>query len=264
MTGPIQDLSTAQLKALAASLRTGPLSLGISVGAIQQIAGANAQALKNCLETLSKSGMSALHIAALVEALVEARNRTTVPEKILELVLSGPDVAGVPTSDTSATMQTLIEEGKKEILLIGYVVHHARRLFERLAKKLTESSGLRVAFCLDISRKLGDTSLDSEIVKRFAMEFSEKHWPWRPLPELYYDPRSLSENPEHRSSLHAKCVIVDRQAALVTSANFTDAAQNRNIEVGVLIRHAPIANRVAEYFEGLKANKQLVSVRWGH
>jgi hypothetical protein len=40
------------------------------------------------------------------------------------------------------------------------------------------------------------------------------------------------------------------------------AAENRNIEVGVLIRHAPIANRVAEYFEGLKASKQLLPVTW--
>jgi phosphatidylserine/phosphatidylglycerophosphate/cardiolipin synthase-like enzyme len=49
----------------------------------------------------------------------------------------------------------------------------------------------------------------------------------------------------------AKCVVVDRQAALVTSANFTEAAQQRNIEVGLLIRHAPLVSRISLYFEGL-------------
>jgi phosphatidylserine/phosphatidylglycerophosphate/cardiolipin synthase-like enzyme len=38
------------------------------------------------------------------------------------------------------------------------------------------------------------------------------------------------------ASLHAKCVIVDRSRALVTSAHFTDAAQRKNIEVGGRLR----------------------------
>ena len=38
------------------------------------------------------------------------------------------------------------------------------------------------------------------------------------------------------SSLHPKCVVIDEGKALVTSANFTEAAQIRNIEAGVFIR----------------------------
>jgi len=260
MTEPLQELSTAKLKALAASLRTGPLSLDISTGVVQQIAGANAQCVKSCLEVLIKIGMSSQHIATLVETLIDTRNRSIVPDQILELVLSGPEVPGVPTSDTGATMQTLIEEAKSEVLLVGYAVHNARTMFERLARKMNENGGLQVTFCLDISRKLGDTSLETEIVKRFAIEFREKHWPWKSLPELYYDPRSLSENPERRSSLHAKCVVIDRKAALVTSANFTQAAQQRNIEVGVLIRHMPTVKRLVEYFEQLIVCNKLIQV----
>ncbi len=33
---------------------------------------------------------------------------------------------------------------------------------------------------------------------------------------------------------------VDRSRALVTSANFTEAAQDRNIEVGLLVRHTSL------------------------
>ena len=43
----------------------------------------------------------------------------------------------------------------------------------------------------------------------------------------------------------------DRCSALVTSANFTSAAQRRNIELGMLIRHPSLAKRIADYFEGL-------------
>jgi phosphatidylserine/phosphatidylglycerophosphate/cardiolipin synthase-like enzyme len=54
--------------------------------------------------------------------------------------------------------------------------------------------------------------------------------------------------------------VVDRSEALVTSANFTQAAQERNIEVGVRVRHAPAAARLAGYFEALIASRQLIGL----
>jgi len=259
MTQALHALQTAALRALAASLRSGPLSLGVSHHAVAQIAGPIAADVEVCLRSLRDAGMPAGQIALVAEAIADAREKTVDPAKIIELVISGPDVPGVPTSDTAATMRTLISEAMREILLVGYAVHDAQGLFEPLAARMAANKSLRVTFCLDIPRKLSDTSLDSEVVRRFAREFREKHWPWPLLPELFYDPRSLSPDHEHRSSLHAKCVVVDRSAALITSANFTRAAQQRNIEVGLLIRYAPVVERLAGYFEGLVDSGQLVS-----
>jgi hypothetical protein len=50
----------------------------------------------------------------------------------------------------------------------------------------------------------------------------------------------------------------DRRAAIVTSANFTEAAQRKNVEVGVSIRYEPLARRVAWYFEALIESKRLL------
>jgi len=58
--------------------------------------------------------------------------------------------------------------------------------------------------------------------------------------------------------LHAKCIIIDRSEALITSANFTEAAQERNIEVGVKVRHKPLVERLASYFEALIETGRLV------
>ncbi|MGD0950047.1 MAG: DISARM system phospholipase D-like protein DrmC [Candidatus Binatia bacterium] len=259
MTQALHALPTAALRALAASLRSGPLSLGVSHHAVTQIAGPVAAEVEVCLQSFHDIGMSPAQIALIAEAIADARERTIDPAKIIELVISGPDVPGVPTSDTAATMRTLISEAMREILLVGYAVHNAQSLFAPLAARMAASRALRVVFCLDIPRRPGDTSLDSEIVRRFALEFRGKHWPWPLVPDLFYDPRSLSADHEHRSSLHAKCVIVDRSAALITSANFTQAAQQRNIEVGLLIRHPPIIERLACYFDGLIDTQQLVS-----
>jgi phosphatidylserine/phosphatidylglycerophosphate/cardiolipin synthase-like enzyme len=262
MIEPLLDLSLPSLKSLSASLRSGPLALGVTTSVLQQIAGERSPAVKHCLEAFLAAGMSTQHVAIVVDALVESRERMIEPSVLMELVLSGPDVPGVPTSDTAATMHSLIQEARSEILMIGYAVHNAKPLFAPLAKRMIGEGAIKVVFCLDISRKHGDTSLDSEIVRRFADEFSTKHWPWRPLPELYYDPRSLAQNAEHHSSLHAKCVVSDRKVALITSANFTEAAQQRNIEAGLLVRHATVAERVAGYFEGLRTSRQLVQIVW--
>jgi phosphatidylserine/phosphatidylglycerophosphate/cardiolipin synthase-like enzyme len=109
----------------------------------------------------------------------------------------------------------------------------------------------RVRLFLDVHRHPAAASLPDELVRRFAHRFRTQEWPGETFPELYYDPRSLDPEAAKRSSLHAKCIVVDRRVAFVTSANFTEAAQTRNIEVGALVWSAPFAARLAGHFEAL-------------
>jgi hypothetical protein len=154
-------------------------------------------------------------------------------------------------------MRRLIDEAKAEVLLVGYALNNVRDLFERLAKRLESDSAFRVLLCFDIARPRNDTSLDAEIVRRFAHDFRKRHWPWPSLPELFYDPRALDVDPKTRATLHAKCVVTDRSRALITSANFTEAAQRRNIEAGVLVSDSAIADRLFGYFDALITNGAL-------
>lgn len=254
----LHRLPTAALRHLAASLREGPLAAGLSAHALEQAVGPHAREVEACVSVLLNTGMSRSHIALLADGIADARDRQPDPALLFDLVLSGPETPGIPTADTAAVVHTLFGEATSEILLIGYAIHNGENLFAPLATKMRELPSLRVVFYLDVARRFGDTSLSSEIVRRFAHEFQTKHWPWPWLPEVFYDLRSLIESTEQRSSLHAKCVVVDRRVALVTSANFTEAGQHRNIEVGILVRHPPIAERLAGYFEGLRASRQLV------
>ena len=52
-------------------------------------------------------------------------------------------------------------------------------------------------------------------------------------------------------SLHAKCIVVDGEHVFVSSANFTEAAQERNIEVGLLVQSRAVADRVCRFFDAL-------------
>jgi phosphatidylserine/phosphatidylglycerophosphate/cardiolipin synthase-like enzyme len=247
---PLLRLPVRALEALAASLADGLLSEAITLHGVEQAAGADAPAVAAVLRDFVADGFSPRHLAAVVGGIAAATARTPKPTSLFDLVLSGPDLPGVPTADTAAVMRTLVGQATREVILVGYAVHDGRKIFEPLAKRMEEVPGLAVTLCLDIQRAWNDPTPSADLVARFARDFRAKHWPWALLPSLYYDPRSL-ETGEARASLHAKCVIIDRSRALVTSANFTDAAQRKNVEVGVDIRYPPSAARLADYFLGL-------------
>jgi phosphatidylserine/phosphatidylglycerophosphate/cardiolipin synthase-like enzyme len=70
---------------------------------------------------------------------------------------------------------------------------------------------------------------------------------------VFYDPRAVAHAGSGRPSRHARCVTVDERRALLTSANFTEAAQQRNIEAGVLADDAVLALSLSSQFSSLIA-----------
>lgn len=241
----------ADLCQLAASLRGGSLSNAISRNTIRPLFPGDTDTIYECLQALKDDGLTPKQIALMVEAIAGVKETAPDPARLFELVLSGPDLAGIPTNDTQATMQMLMREAEKEVLLVGYAIYNGAELFAPLAQRKQENSNLKVTFCLDIRPPQGIVITAEEVLRRFAHEFRQHHWPWTELPEVYYDPRSLSRDQSIKASLHAKCLVIDRKAMLVTSANFTEAAQKKNIEMGILVRYAPMAARVAMFYEGL-------------
>jgi phosphatidylserine/phosphatidylglycerophosphate/cardiolipin synthase-like enzyme len=95
------------------------------------------------------------------------------------------------------------------------------------------------------------------ILREFAETFRKEVWPGARLPEVFYDPRSLSTETGPKTCLHAKCVVVDEERLFVTSANFTEAAHERNIEAGVLIADPVAAKAMRSQFEALVDRKIL-------
>ncbi len=109
---------------------------------------------------------------------------------------------------------------------------------------------LRVTLLLNIQRKKGDTTASEQLVRKFANHFWRTDWPGSSRPNVYFDPRALDQDGPG-GVLHAKAVVADEEAVFITSANLTEAALDRNIELGVLIRDRAIALTIAGYFRSL-------------
>ena len=257
MFEPLTELPTAALKSLAASLRQGVLARGSSDAALNQIAGPLAAKVCVCLDGLAAQGLTPVQASLIVEAVIAERVNAPDLAALFDVVLSGPEISGAPTADTGAAIVGLIQEAQREVMLVTYVLHNTEQIFGEVVQRLKHCPSLAVKLFVHIARPAGDTSLESEIVRRFAADFRKRHWPWSNPPSLYFDARGLAQSASERASLHAKCVVVDRRAALITSANFTEAARTKNIELGIVTRHPPLARRIAEHFDALVAARAL-------
>jgi phosphatidylserine/phosphatidylglycerophosphate/cardiolipin synthase-like enzyme len=65
-----------------------------------------------------------------------------------------------------------------------------------------------------------------------------------------------SDDTLFRSSLTAKCVLADENDVFVSSANFTEAGQERNIEVGLRLDNAWLARKLVEHFKKMAETGQ--------
>jgi phosphatidylserine/phosphatidylglycerophosphate/cardiolipin synthase-like enzyme len=249
MTARFQNSSDGELREIALAIRSGRLSPRYTTVALHRIISGDVAALAADLQSLAQSGFGAEQVAVVLELIRADRQARPRVEDMLELVTTGPEVSGIDNRDTAVVVRELFSNARESVLVVGYAVYQGRRVFQALADRMITVPGLKVRMFLDIQRGHGDTTAVPELIRRFAARFRSDQWPKdRPLPEVFFDPRSLETDPERRASLHAKCVVVDEKDVFVSSANFTEAAQTKNIEAGVLIRSAAVGRRLSEHF----------------
>jgi phosphatidylserine/phosphatidylglycerophosphate/cardiolipin synthase-like enzyme len=246
-------LPESDLPPLIAALRSGRLSAPFTATVIERLVGHSVSAeTVEAIEQLHRIGFSELQLAAALELILQDRQRRPRLEDAIDLVTSGPEASGLANRDTAVVVRELFANAVESVLVAGYVVFQGHRVFQALADRMHEYPEVTVRMFLDIQRSPGETSADSELMRRFAARFRNYDWPKdRPLPLVFYDPRSLEISRHKRSCLHAKCIVVDKKTLFVSSANFTEAAQERNIEVGVLIHSRPLAEQLVRHFDTL-------------
>ena len=255
------DLSPQALDSLSSSLRDGPLRHGISRGLLESVVGAAASRVHAALSAAESAGCPPSVLSEICAAFAASRRELVGAMDHTDLVLSGPDVPGVHVVDTATVARSLFLEAKKEVIVCSYVIFLDREFFAELAQRHDGDPALRVRLIVDVSHDRRDETEPMALAaNRFRRRFLDQCWVGKRAPELFHDPRGFSDNAETRGVMHAKVIIIDDSAALVTSANFTAAAQRRNIEAGVLFRDRHQVKRLRTYFEGLVARGDVVVI----
>ena len=231
---------------LAQALSSGFLAPPYTVAGLQSTLGIRDVAVLEALREWERLGVSGRAGAAWLQSLEQATS-SVVPAS---LVWSGPEAVGLHSRDTRRVYEELISSAAKSILISTYAYFDGPEAFKSLAERMDSTPNLHVDLLLNIDRGSRSTTTSEDLALRFAHRFWNSDWPGQAKPAVYYDPRSLEQGGA-RGVLHAKAVIADDKTLFVTSANLTEAALDRNVEVGVLLRDRTIALTAAAHFRGL-------------
>ena len=248
MTDALVSLPPHLRRRLEGALDTGLISTSSTPATVRSVLGLRdgAEELLADLNALERTGVTGRGAAAWLRAVEQARARSPVPD----LVWSGPEVPGIHARDTRRVYDELLGAAERSVWASTYAYFDGPRAFAALARRIDAIPELQVTLLLNIQRRRGDTTAADQLVRRFADRFWTTDWPGEGRPSVYYDPRSLDlDGPA--GVLHAKAVVADGEAVFMTSANLTDAAFDRNIELGVLIRDRALAASVTSHFQGL-------------
>ena len=249
------------LRDFAQSLRGGSLRHGVTAGLLQPFFGIKAAEVAGRMITITGLGCPPIVLAALAEALATSQSSTEAALRSVFPVLSGPAVPGVPVVATPTVVRGLFEEADSRVLVSSYVFHSASELLAPLAKRMDGDPGFEVTIITDLSHGRKNDEPIPVVTNRFKQQFLAQSWPGKRCPNLWHDPRALLEPDRSKSGvMHAKTVIIDEAAAFITSANFTEAAQGRNVEAGILMRHPVHVKTLRAFFDGLIDTKQLLKI----
>lgn len=254
MNASLAVIADGDLQILATALRSGRLVAPFTRINVGRILGEHVhENLLKELQILTQLQFTESQIASCLDLLLRDRaHRPRADHDLIDLVTTGPETGAAVNRDTSVVVRELFFQSKSSVVVVGYAIHQGKQVFQALADRMLECPELRVQLFVDIRRGPGDTTTSEELLRRFKDNFLKLQWlPGRPIPQVYYDPRSLEQAKGPRSALHAKCVVIDRSITFVSSANFTEAAQERNIEVGLLVRSSMVAERLVLHFESL-------------
>ena len=248
MIEAILDLPSHVRERLAVALETGLLSGSATPVALQSVLGSteSLSPVSKALREFASFTLSGTAIAAWIRSPGKAQARSPRAD----LVWSGPEVAGVHARATRRVYEELIGSAERSLWISTYAFFDGPRAFEALARRMDTVPALKATVLLNLQRKHGDTSSADQLVRRFADRFWRSEWPGQSRPRVYFDPRAL-ELDGPGGVLHAKAVVIDDHAVFVTSANLTEAALERNIELGIMLRDRSLAACISSHFQGL-------------
>lgn len=257
-------LNRPALLGLAAALDAGRVTTAAGAASLRKLVPHElVSSVRDELEDMAAKGMEGGHIAHALRLMAAERASAQAVADRVELVWSGTEVALGESRSTAVVVKELFSEARRSVLIASFAVdvdEKAEPIFGALAARLDDEPGLAVRFFVNVHRPHKSRIPAAILLREFADRFRQKVWPGERLPEVFFDPRSLAIDGKKRASLHAKCVIIDRSRALITSANFTEAAHARNIEAGLVIDDAVVARGLETKLNALVDHGELKRV----
>jgi phosphatidylserine/phosphatidylglycerophosphate/cardiolipin synthase-like enzyme len=253
------ELEAKNLAEIAQMLAAGTLTLDQPAFILQRrsFAPAAVLAATGWLRSLHQDGWTTAQAARFVGALAVERRRVEHARDDIELVWTGPDAHSSENRDSARVLEEMFVAATGSVLMCGYNIQPGPH-FDALARAIKDHPKLRVRWFThvftDHQPSFADAlrAHDAGLRAVFGPNLRARIDFFRPSNAL------VMEAMARRFSVHAKCVVVDGRRLLVTSANFSTAAQERNIEVGLTLDDARLAAQLRDLFNALVSRGDMV------
>ena len=252
------DAQLAQARANAAEAQKNAQEIRATITALES------EAILAEFKKFKQLGMTEAAVAYTLKLLAQEKQAYNNYQNNIELVWTIPDIQGIRSRDTALVVKEIFQEAKRQLLIATYVLDRPekiRPIFSPLIQRMEEDPELHVRIILNIQRPYQSHQSITTCLREFAENFRHHLWLGNRLPEVFYDARSFTEETEYtRFCLHAKFIVADCQKIFLTSANFTEAAHQRNIEAGLIFEDKAVANKIISQVDLLINEKILVKV----
>ncbi len=183
---------------------------------------------------LSPSELAAsLRGASKTAALIEKRED-------VEMVWTGPTTGLVPCRHTEQVLLEVISSAQEKLFIVSFVAYNIETIMQALQQ--ADMRKVEINVILELSQTHGgNVTTDSVSVfkKRIPTAF------------IYVWNQENRLQEKWTGSVHAKCAVADGEKAFITSANLTNAAMERNMELGVLISGGELPKNLDRHLEAL-------------
>jgi phosphatidylserine/phosphatidylglycerophosphate/cardiolipin synthase-like enzyme len=159
-----------------------------------------------------------------------------------EIIWSGPSNGLFPVRRIDQVLYDLINEASQRMLLVTFAAHRIERLCSCIHRALLR--GVSLTLVLEAEQE-SEGQLSRDALSAFSSISAAGcrifYWP------IDQRTRNAAGKP---GKLHAKCAVID-SSAIIGSANLTDDAFNRNLEMGILLRGGPTPDQIFSHFNAL-------------
>lgn len=160
----------------------------------------------------------------------------------LDIVWTGPESRVNTSRLTAATVISLLDSARDEILIVSYAINNRAEIHHALQRAAKRG----VVITIVLERRDDNPG------------FRQQRPPFPGVPARFLAWPAAQR--ERYASLHAKIIVIDAAAALVGSANITNSAMEANLECGVLINGGSQPRTICDHIFSLAAQGILVDI----
>lgn len=161
----------------------------------------------------------------------------------MQLVWSGPLPEGIPIRSTEQVIIELIENASESLFISSFAVYKAKNVLEKIKEALDRGINVSILFETPDSSHFKIKVDPLKILPDQILEKANIYiWPFN---------KRIKNEKDDVGSLHAKFVIQDDSRLFISSANLTESAFERNIELGVLIYDKAVIRKLKDHLKNL-------------